>query len=89
MKQQVDEFGLEGKEGTKFLKKNGGKHAKLGKERFESELQRLKKKAEQKRLKAEEKRLKMATEDRRWKKNWRKTFGKREGRKKIRKGAGG
>ena len=50
-KQQANEFGLEGKDRTKFLKEEWQKiqDAKLEKERFE-------RKAEQKRLETEEKR---------------------------------
>ena len=59
LKQQASEFGLEGKDRTKFLKEEWRKiqDAKLKKERFEREERRLEKEAEQKRLKAKEKRL--------------------------------
>ena len=55
LKQQADEFGLEGKDRTKFLKEELRKiqDAKLEKERFESDKRRLEKEAEQKRFEAE------------------------------------
>ena len=60
LKQQADEFGLQRKDRTKFLKEEWRKilDAKLEKERFEREAEerRSEKEAEQLRLKKEEKR---------------------------------
>ena len=74
LKQNVHEFGLEGKDRTKFLKKDGKKmqETKLAKEkaRFEREVER--ERLEQKRLDSEkeEKRSNMEAEERRWKERW-------------------
>ena len=59
LKQQADEFGLEGKDRTKFLKAEWRKikDAKLEKERFEKEAEQNRFEAEQKRLEVEEKRM--------------------------------
>ena len=66
LKQQTDEFGLKGKDRTKFLKEEWRKiqDAKVEKERFEKEAEerRLEKETEQKRLEMEEKRLKRELE---------------------------
>ena len=60
-KQKADEFGLEGKDRTKFLKEERRKiqDAKLEKERFEREAE------EQKRLEMEEKQFEKEMEEKR------------------------
>ena len=71
LKQQADQFGLEGKERTKFLKEEWRKiqDVKLEKKRFERDKKRLEKEADQKRLQrkreAEEKRLEREIEEKR------------------------
>ena len=98
LKQQVDEFGLEGKDKTKFLKEEWKKiqDAKLAtqKTRFEREVENDRFEQKRSESEAEEKRLTMKAEERQLekkseriaigKKHGRKTIGKRDGRKTIR-----
>ena len=88
LKQQADEFGLEGKD---FLKEKWRKiqDAKLEKERFERKEKRLEKEAEQKGLEPEEKRFEKKIEEKTIRKgNERRTIRKRNETKTIRKRGG-